>query len=123
LIVEATNFIVGMIATSYFEVKITGNCFYKLFSSAIHKSRERLFYLIHFGKKMSGVLLVVPLDLAITPMRVLQDPLIGPECRALFEEGEVDDRFLMILFLTLERLRNNSSWKPYVQMHFFLKSK
>ncbi|KAE7999776.1 hypothetical protein FH972_004174 [Carpinus fangiana] len=63
-----------------------------------------------------GVLLVVPLDLAITPMRVLQDPLIGPECRALFEEGEVDDRFLMILFLTLERLRNNSSWKPYLDM-------
>ncbi|KAH9788120.1 SET domain-containing protein [Citrus sinensis] len=60
-----------------------------------------------------GVLLVVPLDLAITPMRVLQDPLIGPECRAMFEDGEVDDRFLMILFLTVERLRKNSSWKPY----------
>ncbi|XP_031267752.1 uncharacterized protein LOC116126187 isoform X1 [Pistacia vera] len=63
-----------------------------------------------------GVLLVVPLDLAITPMRVLQDPLLGPECRAMFEEGEVDDRFLMILFLTLERLRKNSSWKPYLDM-------
>ncbi|ESR58418.1 SET domain-containing protein [Citrus sinensis] len=53
-----------------------------------------------------GVLLVVPLDLAITPMRVLQDPLIGPECRAMFEDGEVDDRFLMILFLTVERLHD-----------------
>ncbi|XP_028769031.1 uncharacterized protein LOC114726587 [Neltuma alba] len=63
-----------------------------------------------------GVLLVVPLDLAITPMRVLQDPLLGPECRAMFEEGEVDDRFLMILFLTMERLRHNSSWKPYLDM-------
>ncbi|XP_020538444.1 uncharacterized protein LOC105643059 isoform X2 [Jatropha curcas] len=63
-----------------------------------------------------GVLLVVPLDLAITPMRVLQDPLIGPECRAMYEEGEVDDRFLMILFLMLERLRKNSSWKPYLDM-------
>ncbi|GMJ01560.1 hypothetical protein like AT1G01920 [Hibiscus trionum] len=63
-----------------------------------------------------GVLLVVPLDLAITPMRVLQDPLIGAECRAMFEEGEVDDRFLMILFLTVERLRKNSSWKPYLDM-------
>lgn len=51
-------------------------------------------------------------------MRVLQDPLIGPECRAMFEEGEVDDRFLMILFLTVERLRKNSSWKPYVQFYF-----
>ncbi|KAK3012067.1 hypothetical protein RJ639_011602, partial [Escallonia herrerae] len=61
-----------------------------------------------------GVLLVVPLDLAITPMRVLQDPTLGPECAAMFEEGEVDDRFLIILFLTLERLRKNSSWKPYV---------
>ncbi|XP_048226448.1 uncharacterized protein LOC8258500 isoform X2 [Ricinus communis] len=63
-----------------------------------------------------GILLVVPLDLAITPMRVLQDPLIGPECRAMFEEGEVDDRFLIILFLMLERLRKNSSWKPYLDM-------
>ncbi|KAL0002589.1 hypothetical protein SO802_016370 [Lithocarpus litseifolius] len=63
-----------------------------------------------------GVLLVVPLDLAITPMRVLQDSLLGPECRAMFEEGEVDDRFLMNLFLTLERLRKNSSWKPYLDM-------
>ncbi|XP_048431500.1 uncharacterized protein LOC125468094 [Pyrus x bretschneideri] len=59
-----------------------------------------------------GVLLVVPLDLAITPMRVLQDPLLGPECRAMFEEGDADDRFLMILYLTVERLRKNSSWKP-----------
>lgn len=57
---------------------------------------------------------MVPLDLAITPMRVLQDPFLGPECRAMFEEGEVDDRLLMILFLTVERLRKNSSWKPYV---------
>ncbi|KAK9274080.1 hypothetical protein L1049_018894 [Liquidambar formosana] len=63
-----------------------------------------------------GVLLVVPLDLAITPMRVLQDPTLGPECSAMFEEGEVDDRFLMILFLTVERLRKNSSWKPYLDM-------
>ncbi|CAN0864518.1 Ribulose-1,5 bisphosphate carboxylase/oxygenase large subunit N-methyltransferase, chloroplastic [Linum grandiflorum] len=61
-----------------------------------------------------GVLLVVPLDLAITPMRVLQDPLIGPDCRAMLEEGEVDDRFLMILFLLVERLRENSCWKPYL---------
>ncbi|XP_057496308.1 protein-lysine N-methyltransferase EFM1 isoform X1 [Actinidia eriantha] len=63
-----------------------------------------------------GILLVVPLDLAITPMRVLQDPILGPECSAMFEEGEVDDRFLMILFLTIERLRKNSSWKPYLDM-------
>ncbi|XP_008462641.1 uncharacterized protein LOC103500952 isoform X1 [Cucumis melo] len=63
-----------------------------------------------------GVLLVVPLDLAITPMRVLQDPLYGPECRAMYEEGEVDDRFLMILFLMVERLRENSSWKPYLDV-------
>lgn len=63
--------------------------------------------------------MVVPLDLAITPMRVLQDPLLGPECRAMFEDGEVDDRFLMILFLTVERLRHNSSWKPYVWLIVF----
>ncbi|KAI3444629.1 hypothetical protein Pfo_001294 [Paulownia fortunei] len=63
-----------------------------------------------------GILLVVPLDLAITPMRVLEDPLIGPECRSMFEEGEADDRFLIMLFLTVERLRQNSSWKPYLDM-------
>lgn len=61
---------------------------------------------------VSGIPLVVPLDLAITPMRVLQDPLLGPECRAMFEEGEVDDRLLITLFLTVEHLRENSSWKP-----------
>lgn len=63
-------------------------------------------------QSVSGILLVVPLDLAITPMRVLQDPLLGPECRAMFEEGEVDDRLLITLFLTVEHLRENSSWKP-----------
>ncbi|KAL5058468.1 hypothetical protein RYX36_030072 [Vicia faba] len=63
-----------------------------------------------------GILLVVPLELAITPMRVLQDPFLGPECRALFEEGDVDDRFLLMLFLTVERLRKGSLWKPYLDM-------
>ncbi|KAL2552968.1 SET domain-containing protein [Forsythia ovata] len=64
----------------------------------------------------NGILLVVPLHLAITPTRVLQDPLLGPECRAMLEDGEVDDRFLIILFLTVERQRKNSSWKPYLDM-------
>ncbi|XP_045798861.1 uncharacterized protein LOC123892995 [Trifolium pratense] len=64
----------------------------------------------------AGILLVVPLELAITPMRVLQDPFLGPECRALFEEGDVDDRLLMMLLLTVERLRKGSLWKPYLDM-------
>ncbi|KAI3839323.1 hypothetical protein MKX03_031033 [Papaver bracteatum] len=64
----------------------------------------------------SPILLVVPLDLSITPMSVLQDPSLGLKCRAMFEQGEVDDRFLMILFLTVERLRKNSLWKPYIDM-------
>lgn len=63
-----------------------------------------------------GILLVVPLELSITPMRVLQDPFLGPECRALFEEGDVDDRLLMMLLLTVERLRKDSLWKPYLDM-------
>jgi hypothetical protein len=66
-----------------------------------------------------GILLVVPLELAITPMRVLQDPFLGPECRALFEEGDVDDRLLMMLLLTVERLRKGSLWKPYVWFILF----
>ena len=64
-------------------------------------------------------MLVVALDLAITPMRVLQDPLLGPACRAMFEEGDVDDRLLMMLLLTVERLRKNSLWKPYVWLIVF----
>lgn len=59
-----------------------------------------------------GILLVVPLDLAITPMRVLQDPLFGPAYRALSDGGSVDDRLLILFFLTVERLRKNSPWKP-----------
>ncbi|CAN8306529.1 unnamed protein product [Cochlearia groenlandica] len=63
------------------------------------------------------VLVVVPLDLSITPMRVLQDPLLGPHCQQMFQqEDQVDDRFLIILFLTFERLRKHSSWKPYLDM-------
>ncbi|KAL3517086.1 hypothetical protein ACH5RR_023988 [Cinchona calisaya] len=63
-----------------------------------------------------GVLLVVPLNLAITAMSVRQDPLYGSECGAMCEGGEVDERFLILLFLTVERLRRNSSWKPYLDM-------
>uniref|UniRef100_A0A1D1XHJ1 Putative ribulose-1,5 bisphosphate carboxylase/oxygenase large subunit N-methyltransferase, chloroplastic n=1 Tax=Anthurium amnicola TaxID=1678845 RepID=A0A1D1XHJ1_9ARAE len=64
----------------------------------------------------NGVLMVVPLDLAITPMRVLQDPSLGPRCAEMFKQGHVDDRFLMMLFLTVERLRRSSPWKPYIDM-------
>ncbi|KAF9617223.1 hypothetical protein IFM89_035105 [Coptis chinensis] len=64
----------------------------------------------------NGVMLVVPLDLAITPMSVLEDATLGPKCRAMFQQGDVDDRFLIILFLTVERLRKNSAWKPYLDM-------
>ncbi|KAL0282429.1 UNVERIFIED_CONTAM: hypothetical protein Sradi_7261800 [Sesamum radiatum] len=59
-------------------------------------------------------------------MRVLQDPLIGPDCRSLFEEGEVDDRLLIMLFLTVERLRKSSSWKAeivYYLGRIFLKQR
>ncbi|KAG0452704.1 hypothetical protein HPP92_025096 [Vanilla planifolia] len=69
-----------------------------------------------FSSSSDGVAMVVPLDLAITPMRVLQDPFVGERCRALFEEGDVDDRFLIMLFLTVERLRRGSLWKPYLDM-------
>ncbi|KAI3985492.1 hypothetical protein MKX01_033806 [Papaver californicum] len=64
----------------------------------------------------SPILLVVPLDLSITPMSVLQDPCLGLKCRAMFEQGEVDDRFLMVLFLTIQRLCKNSLWKPYIDV-------
>nr|XP_043620765.1 uncharacterized protein LOC122592571 isoform X2 [Erigeron canadensis] len=63
-----------------------------------------------------GIPLVVPLNLAITPMRVLQDPILGPECSAMYEDGDVDDRLLILLFLTFEYKRKNSSWKPYLDI-------
>lgn len=63
-------------------------------------------------RRCAGVAMVVPLDLAITPMRVLQDPLVGPRCRALLEDGVVDDRLLVMLFLMAERRRPGSLWKP-----------
>ncbi|WOL19169.1 histone-lysine N-methyltransferase setd3 isoform X1 [Canna indica] len=68
------------------------------------------------GNSGDGVVMVVPLDLAITPMRVLQDQFVGPRCRALFEEGDVDDRFLVMVFLMVERLRPKSVWKPYFDL-------
>ncbi|CAI0554497.1 unnamed protein product [Linum tenue] len=83
--------------------------------SVNHQLRLRLIWssVVHGSR---GVVLAVPLDLAITPMRVLQDSLIGPDCGAMLEEGEVDDKFLMILFLVVERLsEKNSSWKPRVR--------
>lgn len=62
----------------------------------------------------SGVLMVTPLILAITPMTVLQDPLLGPQYCSLFEEGDVDDRLLIMLFLLIEHARGESSfWAPY----------
>ncbi|KAM0935771.1 putative [Fructose-bisphosphate aldolase]-lysine N-methyltransferase [Dioscorea sansibarensis] len=67
-------------------------------------------------RRDDGIVMTIPLDLAITPMRVLQDPFVGPRCRALFEEGHVDDRFLVMIFLTVERLRPDSQWKPYLDM-------
>lgn len=64
-----------------------------------------------------GVLMVTPLDLAITPMRVLQDHEFGNVYGKLFEDGDVDDRLLMILFLLVERVRGELSfWAPYLDM-------
>lgn len=58
--------------------------------------------------------MVTPLHLAITPMSVLQDPKFGMAYAKLFEDGDVDDRLLMILFLMVERIRGSSSlWAPY----------
>ncbi|TVU12920.1 hypothetical protein EJB05_46587, partial [Eragrostis curvula] len=57
---------------------------------------------------LAGVVMVVPLDLAITPMRVPQDPLVGPRLRTLLEEGDFDDRLLLMLFLMAGRLSPGS---------------
>jgi hypothetical protein len=58
--------------------------------------------------------MVTPLPLAITPMSVLQNPDFGKAYGKLFDEGDVDDRLLVILFLMVERLRGSCSlWAPY----------
>lgn len=64
-----------------------------------------------------GVLMVTPLLLAITPMTVLQDPELGGHYCKLMEEGEVDDRLLIMLFLVIERARGRFSfWAPYLEI-------
>ncbi|KAG6541281.1 hypothetical protein Mapa_017332 [Marchantia paleacea] len=64
-----------------------------------------------------SVLMVIPLVLAITPMTVLQDPLVGPLFGTLFADGQVDDRHVMILYLMVERALGDSSfWEPYLNM-------
>lgn len=64
-----------------------------------------------------GVLMVTPLYLAITPMNVLQDPEFGKVYAKLFEDGDVDDRLLMFVFLMVERIRESSSfWAPYLDV-------
>ncbi|KAJ7559034.1 hypothetical protein O6H91_04G066600 [Diphasiastrum complanatum] len=66
---------------------------------------------------VQGILMVTPLHMAITPMSVLQDPVLGSYYQKLYEDGEVDDRLLVMLFLLVERLRGSSSfWAPYLDM-------
>ncbi|XP_057867439.2 uncharacterized protein LOC131074771 isoform X2 [Cryptomeria japonica] len=77
---------------------------------------EEGFGLYSANNNCGGVLLVAPLRLAITPMTILQDPSLGSEYGKLFEEGDVDDRFLIILFLLVERAREVSFWSPYLDM-------
>nr|GMC82801.1 ribosomal lysine N-methyltransferase set10-like [Ipomoea batatas] len=66
-------------------------------SSIKYSGSNKGFGIFSSNDVCDGILLVVPLDLIITPMRVLQDPLLGPHCRAMFEEEEVDDRYFDIL--------------------------
>ncbi|KAL3690680.1 hypothetical protein R1sor_004331 [Riccia sorocarpa] len=63
------------------------------------------------------VVLVTPLVLAITPMTVLQDPLVGPLFGKLFADGQVDDRHVMMLYLMVQHALGDSSfWAPYLKM-------
>ena len=58
--------------------------------------------------------MVTPLSLAITPTFVMQDVELGSHFMKLMEEGDVDDRLLIILFLVIERARGQFSfWAPY----------
>ncbi|CAM6096871.1 unnamed protein product [Calypogeia fissa] len=69
------------------------------------------------GHPENGILMVTPLALAITPMTALQDPLLGPVFARLFEDEEVDDRLVVMLYLLVENLRGDDSfWAPYLKM-------
>lgn len=59
---------------------------------------------------------MTPLSMAITPVTILQDPLLGGEYMKLFENQEVDDRLLIMVFLLVERARGQASfWDPYLK--------
>ena len=68
-----------------------------------------------FAFVVLGVLMVTPLQLAITPMSGMQDPELGPYFMELMAVGgDVDDRLLIMLFLVIERARGQHSfWAPY----------
>ncbi|KAF0928927.1 hypothetical protein E2562_011023 [Oryza meyeriana var. granulata] len=51
----------------------------------------------------AGVVMVVPLDLSITPIPELQETLVGL--------GGVDDPLVVMLFAMAERLRPSNLWK------------
>ncbi|XP_024539474.1 histone-lysine N-methyltransferase setd3 isoform X1 [Selaginella moellendorffii] len=62
------------------------------------------------------VLVVTPLDLALTPVTIVKDPVLGNVYREMLG-NEIDDRLLVMIFLIIERARGRASfWAPYLEM-------
>ncbi|EFJ20084.1 hypothetical protein SELMODRAFT_52721, partial [Selaginella moellendorffii] len=64
----------------------------------------------------ADVLVVTPLDLALTPVTIVKDPVLGNVYREMLG-NEIDDRLLVMIFLIIERARGRASfWAPYLEM-------
>ncbi|KAL0023620.1 hypothetical protein WJX77_008160 [Trebouxia sp. C0004] len=71
-----------------------------------------------FRKPNDGIVLAsFPLQAAITPQTILSDPVLGQTYKELLNIGVIDERMLIILFLTIERqLGADSVWYPWLRL-------
>ncbi|KAL3140376.1 hypothetical protein ABBQ38_004637 [Trebouxia sp. C0009 RCD-2024] len=69
-------------------------------------------------KPNDGIILATfPLHAAITPQTILSDPVLGSTYQELLNIGVLDERALILLFLTVERqLGEDSVWHPWISI-------
>ncbi|KAA6422499.1 MAG: hypothetical protein FRX49_07674 [Trebouxia sp. A1-2] len=79
-------------------------------------SWKRPYY--RFCKPNDGIVLAsFPLQAAITRQTILSDPVLGQTYKELLDIGVIDERMLIILFLTIERqLGVDSVWYPWLKL-------
>ncbi|KAK9806362.1 hypothetical protein WJX72_011435 [[Myrmecia] bisecta] len=63
------------------------------------------------------VLAAFPLELAVTASNICAEPELGPAYKKLLDQGVVDERQLVMLFLIVERIRGAASkWHPWIEL-------